>query len=205
MNDFDADEETRRLLKAVDPAHSLPPADADALASLLEDTMNSPAHDSRSTSAPKRSRLLVLGGAAAAMVAIAAGVVIGARGSEEDPTTSSNAQQTVTELSGGEAALGKCMPPTAELVANQEIAFEGTVTEISDEVVTLEVDEFYQGTPTDLVTVTKPDLGMSEMPVDFQLGQTYLVGATDGVVPICGTSGLATEDLKALYAEAFGK
>ncbi|WP_330252816.1 hypothetical protein OG874_43380 [Nocardia sp. NBC_00565] len=206
-NGFDADEQTRQQLRALDPARSLPPADADALASLLEDTMNQPHTDPTTTrlhrGGPPRT-VLIAAAAAAAVLAIATVVTHGDDKPAGHPDTST-AKQTVTALSVGPGVAAKCMPPSAEIVARQAIAFEGKVTNVTDNLVTLEATHFYSGTATDLVTVTKPDLGMSELPVDFQLGQTYVVGATDGHVSICGLSGLATDDLRALYEEAFGK
>jgi len=40
--------------------------------------------------------------------------------------------------------------------------------------------------------------------VDFREGERYLVAATGGSVAVCGLSGHYSQDLAALYAEAFG-
>ena len=39
---------------------------------------------------------------------------------------------------------------------------------------------------------------------DFQAGQRYLVSANDGFVTVCGFTAAYSDDLAALYAEAFG-
>ena len=39
---------------------------------------------------------------------------------------------------------------------------------------------------------------------DFQTGQRYLVSANDGFVTVCGFTAPYSDDLAALYAEAFG-
>ncbi|RZI79971.1 MAG: hypothetical protein EOO67_19905, partial [Microbacterium sp.] len=75
------DDETRRLLRAVDPARSLPSADPVRVAALLEDTMSQPVDEAPSK--PTRSRWLILGGVAAA-AAVATVVAIGANGSNDD-------------------------------------------------------------------------------------------------------------------------
>lgn len=191
MND-----ETHRMLHAADPARSLPPADPARVASLLEATMSTTPSDERST----RSRLLLISGAAAAAVAAAIAVGVIKAGDPVPPAAS----RSVTVLSLG-AAAGKCAVPSADRVGAQPVAFEGTVTGVKDGVVTLAPSRFFRGSATDLVTVAEPDLAVSEMPVDFQVGQTYLVGATDGQVSICGLSGPATTELRALYEAAFPK
>lgn len=215
MNDhqpgFDADDETRRLLHAADPAHHLRQVDPAQLTALLEDTMTTPHTDAPQHS--NRTRLLVLVGAAAAVAAIAVGGVAAlgnddgddrpdlSAGSTSTPATTT--APTVTTLHAGPAIAAKCAAPDPSFVSAQEVAFRGEVVSVTDDLVTLTASDFYQGTATDEVTVDRPDLGMSEMPVDFQVGETYLVGATDGRVSICGLSGLATPALQALYDEAF--
>lgn len=200
------DEETRRLLGSADPAHSLPPADPNRVSALLEETMSQTAP----AQTPNRSRWLLLGGVAAA-AAVATVVAIGVSNSDDDnsdakiPTAASTDTGTVTELSAGPGVEAKCMPPSAASAARQEIAFEGVVTEIADGKVTLRPLHFYNGAETSRVTIAEPDQGMSEGPVPFEVGETYIVGANDGQVAICGLTGLADEDLRALYAEAFGE
>ncbi|RNL61971.1 hypothetical protein EFK50_09070 [Nocardioides marmoriginsengisoli] len=205
---FDADDETRRQLHALDPARSLAPADADALAQILEDTMSQSTHEPANGTDPARNvrRLALLGGAAAAVLALAVGVGI-SLADDDDPAKSPGpgVDLTVTKLTAGPPVSAKCMAPEASSIAAQEIAFEGEVTEIADGVVTLTALQFFQGPATDLVEVAEPDQTMSEMPVDFQVGKVYLVGATRGEVSICGLSGLATDDLRILYDEAFAK
>ncbi|MCW2766555.1 MAG: hypothetical protein JWO11_2514 [Nocardioides sp.] len=203
---FDSDDELRARLRDADPAASLPPADPDRVARLLEDTMSSdPTTESRGTGTHDRSPLTWL--VAAAAVLIIAGVgFFGFQslsgGDNKVPTAST--QPTVTELTGGTAA-GRCMVPTAEVLANQAVAFEGTVQAISAGVVTLVPGHFYAGAETDLVEVQAPPDELAQLigAVDFQVGGTYLVSATGGRVSVCGFSGPVTPALQALYAEAF--
>ena len=75
-SDFDADDETRRMLRAADTARALPSADPARVSALLEETMSQPVNEPKS---PARSRLLLIAGAAV--------VLIGRRKPESDTPT----------------------------------------------------------------------------------------------------------------------
>lgn len=149
----------------------------------------------------RRSTLLV-GVAAAAALAV---VTLVAGNSHHKSAPRTAPKLTVTALRAPAGIEAKCMVPSADRIATQQIAFEGTVVAIKDGTVTLDPSHFFNGTATDRVSVAAPDLNMTELPVNFQLGQTYIVGATGGQVSLCGMSGLATADLRALYQQAFAK
>jgi hypothetical protein len=111
---------------------------------------------------------------------------------------------SVTRLvEGGGAA--KCRPPTAAVLADVPLAFEGTVQHIKNGTVTLAATRFFAGPRSDLVEVRQSD-GDSQALIGatvFETGRTYLVAAADGQTMPCGYSGLATPELTALYAAAF--
>ena len=69
-----------------------------------------------------------------------------------------------------------------------------------------DVTEWYRGGPADQVTVDAPPTDMQALvqAADFQAGQRYLVSANDGFVTVCGFTAAYSDDLAALYAEAFG-
>ena len=71
---------------------------------------------------------------------------------------------------------------------------------------TLEVGHWYRGGDADQVTVQAPPAEMQALiqAVDFQDGQRYLVAANDGFVTACGMTAPYSDELAALYAEAFG-
>lgn len=200
-------------LRAGDPASSLPPADPDGVARLLEDVMSTElTTENRETGTHDRSPLTWLVAAAAAV--IIAGVGLFAVMNIDDDTTPAPsaddthlADPTVTTLEAPDAAAAsaKCMVPNAEVVAQQEIAFDGTVTAIVGDLVTLAPTTWYAGEPTDLVEVQAPpaDMRMLLSAVEFEDGGRYLVSATDGRVTLCGFSALYSEELAAIYAEAF--
>ena len=211
---FDADDELRARLHASDPAASLPPADPTRVARLLEDVMSTElttsqnSGGSRETGTRNRGPLTWL--VAAAAVLIIAGVgLFGFLGHDDDPAAPPTAadDKTVTELSAPPTAAynAKCMVPNAEIVSNQTVAFDGTVTTLADGVVTLTPSHWYAGDETDLVRVQAPSEDMQQLvsAVKFEDGGRYLVSATDGQVTVCGFSAEYSDSLAAIYAEAF--
>jgi len=114
---------------------------------------------------------------------------------------------TVTELRApaAQAYTARCLPPSARTVARQSIAFEGTVDDITAGRVTLTPTRWYHGTPVDEVTIEAPATQLADLigAARFEVGQSYLVSATEGEVTVCGLTAPYSEALAALYAEAF--
>lgn len=218
------DDELHERLRASDAASHLTPADPAWVALLLEDTMNADPSDgstessadqqpeSRDTGTRNRSPLTWLVAAAAVLVA-AVGVFIlldNDPEAEETPSASApsateSAPPTVTELAAPPATTGRCMVPSAELLARSQVAFSGTVESVGADVVAIVPDRFYAGEPTLRVEVRAPAEQLSALvgAVRFEEGRRYLVSANDGEVTACGFSGPASPDLAALYGEAF--
>jgi hypothetical protein len=202
-------DELRDRLRAADPASSLPPADPAGVARLLEDVMSTElTTENRATGTRQRGPLTWL--VAAAAVLIIAGVgIFAVVGHDDDPAAPPTAarNQTVTTLNAPSDAAyaAKCMVPNAEVIAQQSVAFEGTVTTVDEGTVTLAVDRWYAGDATDLVRVQAPaeDLRALIGAVDFEPGGRYLVSATDGRVTVCGFSAAYSPELAALYEQAF--
>jgi len=200
----------RARLLAADPAASLPTADPDGVARLLEDVMSTElTTESRETGTHDRSPLTWL--VAAAAVVIIAGIgVFALLGHDDDraaPPTAADSQ-TVTELGAPAAAAysAKCLVPTAETLAQQQVAFDGTVTAIADGVVTLRVSHWYAGGETDLARVQAPPEELQQLigAAHFEQDGRYLVSASNGQVTVCGFSAPWSADLAALYQQAFG-
>ena len=205
------DDELRARLHAADPASSLPPADPSRVARLLEDTMSSSDDGdlmtrSRETGTHGRNPLTWLVAAAAVLLIAGAGAFGLMKHDSGTPAPgSTTADSTVTELSAPAATSAKCMVPSAAVLGQASLAFEGTVQEVTDDQVVLDPTNFYAGDVTDLVTVSASTADLQALvgAVDFQEGRTYLVSATDGQVSLCGLSGPYSADLAALYQEAF--
>jgi hypothetical protein len=110
------------------------------------------------------------------------------------------------ELSAGETGptLMSCMPLSVDLLGDMEVAFEGVVTIIDGDVLTLDVVNWYKGGEAEQVEITAP-LGMEALigGIPFEVGGSYLVTATSGVVNYCGYTGVATPEFRAMFDQAF--
>lgn len=186
-------------MRDADPVSDLPPLPKWQLEHLKETAMTTPA----TTPAPVKSRrrfIAIAGISAAAAAAIIGGVVIAG----PNATTGGGA---VTALSapdaGGPAAM--CAEVTPEALASSTLAFRGTVTSISDGLVTFRVDDVFTGDLEQTVTIPQgdPDSQVDGAAPVFQDGTTYLVSTTDDVIRTCGLTGEDTAALDTLYSQAF--
>jgi hypothetical protein len=219
-SDFDSDDNLRALLRGGDPAGSLSPADPAALAILLEDIMSAdldvrPDVDegSRATGTHGRNRLTWLV-AAAAVTAIAAGGAFAVNGLSDNDSNAPQADQkppaTVPDVAGQTTTLGvtakqaKCAVATPAILAQYPVAFQGTVTSIEGDTVTLDTTQVLQGEVGETVQVTAPQGLFDSMigTVDFQVGGDYLVAAYDGQMSQC-YSGSANGELRSPFDKAF--
>ncbi|HEY0888454.1 MAG TPA: hypothetical protein VGE38_02445 [Nocardioides sp.] len=208
MTNSPSDDELRHRLRVADPAATLSPADPDRVAALVERAVT---NDVRATGHRGRNPLTWLVAAAAVvLLALIAGYAVFGT---DDPVPSAGDEPTGAPSEPGPATValttpqesGRCMVPSADVLAVQELAFEATAIGIADGVVTLEPERFYAGQATDEVTVTVPDdTALLQPELEFAAGTTYLIAATGDVITGCGLSGPATPELRALYAEAFG-
>lgn len=223
MKEHDEDDELRRSLGALDPASRLTPATPDRVARLLEDTMSDQSQDTRSDRAERRSPLVWVA-AAAAVVVIAGASFAALRGGDDvqaptaqEPTSQAPgsddpapAQPTAepgstTALVAPDVANAKCLVPNAQVLRANSLAFDGTVTSIEADQVTLAPTTWFKGTPSETVTVTAPSKQMQELlvGVDFQVGGRYLVTAFQDTVTLCGFSAAYTDELGQLYQDAY--
>jgi hypothetical protein len=129
-------------------------------------------------------------------------------GTGDDPgvPAARKAAPTSMELTARPPSTAKCMVVSPAALQQQQVAFDGTVASISDDVVTLDVGHWYLGGRADQVTVRAPaaDLSALVQAADFRVGERYLVSATDGQVSVCGFTAPYSADLAALYEQAFG-
>lgn len=217
MTDHDPDDELFARLRAADPAASLRADDPRRVVRLLEDAMsNDPELDtvteSRGAGTRGRSPLTWLVAAAAVVLIAAAGILTVVGG--DDPTLpaaggdpSAQPSPSVTGLTMPGASAGRCMVPNAQALSTAAYAVDAEAVSIEDGVVTLEPSEWYAGEATDLVEVDQSSSDRQALigATVFEEGQRYLVAGTDaGQVMVCGFSGPRTEELAALYSDAFG-
>ena len=141
--------------------------------------------------------------ATAAAVAVAAAISIPAVFGGSPGATVAG---TPLALSLGEGdGLASCMAFDTQILAEMPLAFEGTVTSVDGEQVTLRVDRWFKGGDAATVELFAP-AGLRALigGIDFVEGDEYLVSATEGNVNYCGYSGPATPEYRAAFENAFG-
>ncbi len=123
-------------------------------------------------------------------------ISLAANGSPRSPARSSNRSSATSP-----AAPRPRWRPTSSAAA--------TAIEVDGERVVLEVTDWFAGTDdqtaAQTVELTAP-AGLEALTggIAFEVGEPYLVSATDGVVDYCGLSGPATTELQSLSDDAFG-
>jgi len=160
-------------------------------------TDNQPSADRGWAERRRRRAVGVAGVAAAAAIAIAV-VAFGLGGQLPGVTPGSS--------NGG--GIGLCIQYDQDQLAQQEYAFDGTVTSIDGESVSFAVGTSYQGDVAGTVTLTEVGLGggvtLGGSLVGFQVGDRYLVSGSGGVITGCGYSQAYDAATAAAWASVFG-
>lgn len=125
-------------------------------------------------------------------------------GGVEDVGGEATVTETLALSLGTEEATTSCLALDPSILAGMSPAFAGTVQSVEDETVVLEVDRWYAGGETDVVELQAP-AGLEALigGIDFEVGEQYLIAATDGTVNYCGHSGPVTPELQAAYDAAY--
>lgn len=198
-------DEMRERLARLDPMHSgvpTEPTTSESSRRLLEDIMNTPIKEkTEPTPAPRRT--LVFGIAAVTVLVLAVGAGLAFMGGDEAPVASAPLELTA----GEEDLMAMCIafsPEELEKVA--EIAFEGTVTSVEGDTVTLTVDTWFRGGDATEVVLNAPQ-GLEALigGIPFDVGTQYLITAQDGNVNYCGFSGPSTPEYRAAFETAFAQ
>jgi len=202
-------DDLRAALMAADPVGS---ADLDAVLNpvtsprareLMERTMAQPVLTDPST-APTTAlgRRPWLSAVAAAAVLAGGGAAYLTGASEQAPARGG---ELALELPGGDPAAMSCMPVSADTLASLPVAFAGTATAVTAGQVRLEVDRWYRGGDATTVVLRNPGEDMQALvgAADFRPGEDYLVSAESGTVSVCGLTGPASPELRAVYDQAF--
>jgi hypothetical protein len=152
---------------------------------------------------PQRRLRLTIG---LALVAAAAAVAILAFGPKSGAPGPSPSDGGIGGAAGGGNA--SCIRYDLELLAQQEFAFDGSVSAIDGESVTFEVGKWYRGSGDSSVTLSQVGQGdgvvMEGILVDFQVGGRYLVSGASGIITGCGYSQAWDAPLEAEWASTFG-
>lgn len=128
------------------------------------------------------------------------------------PETSepSSARSDRLELTAGAGIAGRCVPPTPSSLRDvATYAFDGEVTEIDDDQVTIKPDQWYaDAEDAQSVVVTAPPAAVRDLVqgAEFAVGERYLVAANeDREVLVCGFTTPQTPSATRLYEQAFGQ
>lgn len=197
----------RERLAKLDPMHSGVPTESTTTQSsreLLEGVMSTPVQEQTEARTDSR-RTWVIGVAAvsALVLAVAGSLALG-----DGDGTPPLADASPLELTAaGEDLMASCImfsPEELERVA--EIAFEGTVTVVDGDRVTLAVETWFRGGDAAEVALNAPQ-GMEALigGIPFDVGERYLISAQGGQVNYCGFSGPSTPDLRAGFERAFAQ
>ena len=190
------DKDLRDRLRALDPMHP-----GVAMRSVTDETSRRQLEDIvdgtyEGNSSSGKTVWYAVAAAAVVALAVGAALILGGGGSAvEEPFR--------LELAQGDP-MAMCLAISAEELAKVPVAFEGTVTSVEGDDVTLDVTEWFVGGDAAQVALTAPQ-GFEALigGIAFEEGGTYLISATEGVVNYCGFSDVASPELRALFEEAF--
>ncbi len=122
-----------------------------------------------------------------------------------DPTTATAAADVVLLNAPEDVGAGRCMAPSADVLAEADVAFDGTVRSVEHGLVELEVSQWYRGGGGDLARVRAQPAAMQALigAVAFEEGGRFLVAGQGSELMVCGFSAPYDQALADLYAEAF--
>jgi len=194
-------DQLRERLARLDPMHpgvdTQPPS-----RDLLEEIMSTPVIEQPETGPEQKSNRWLVAVAAAVALVLAVGGGFLLTGGGTDPVA---AGPPLELTAGGEDPMAMCIVFSVEELAKAPLAFEGTVTTVEGETITLDVDEWFKGGDAGQVLLHAPaDMEALIAGIPFQVGSQYLITAYDGNVNYCGFSGPSTPELRASFEQAFG-
>ena len=177
----------------IPPSEPVDPTTSDRARALMEEIMTT------TTSKPrvKPERFRLIGALAAALVVVIGGAALfGGLGPAAAP---------LVLTANGSDAMASCLPFDVANLGGMSPAFGGTVTELTDSIATLEVDRWFAGGDADIVEIQyTPGFEALIGTPALEVGQRYLITASDGVVNGCGYSGPASPEYEAAFEQAYG-
>jgi hypothetical protein len=206
------DDELRARLRASDPMpDTVPtePASGRPARELLEHIMQTDPSTRPAESAPAGTpwwrRPVPAVAAVAVVAALGVGTVIAVTGDDPAGTPADEPSVLALDGTGAQDPMAMCLQVTPENLAMFPIAFAGRAISVEDGAATLEVTNWYRGGDAEQVTIAAPPAQPALIGgVDIEVGGDYLITADEGTVSSCYFSDVATPELEALYADAFG-
>jgi hypothetical protein len=198
-------DQLRDRLARLDPMHpgvETEPMTTESSQRLLEAIVSTPVIEQPETGPEQRTNRWLVGVAAAAALVLAVGGAIALTTGGTEPVAS---EPPLELTAGGEDLTAMCIMFSVEELARAPLAFEGTVTTVEGDTVTLDVDHWFKGGDAEHVILNAPQ-GMEALiaGIPFEAGGQYLITAYDGNVNYCGFSGPSTPELRAAFEQAFG-
>ena len=199
-----SDQDPIELLRRSNPvsADRLPSASLARIRARVQENVMTDTQPGPGRSLPGRRLRLATGLAGVAAAAVLAFVAFGPKGDLPGPSPSGGGG------GGGGGGVASCIRYDLETLAQQEYAFDGTVTAIAGESVTFAVDTWFRGSGDAGVTLTEVGLGngdVSSVPlVGFEVGGRYLVSGAGGIITDCGYSMPYDAAFAAEWASTFG-
>ncbi len=135
---------------------------------------------------------------------MALGVAIGVAAFVNNDTSS---RPAVTLSLDAQDSAASCLAFDTVVLANMPTAFAGSVEDVSDDGVVLNVTHWYKGGDAPqvrLTTIALANSGALIGGIEFRRGREYLITAWDGQVSHCGYSTAATDEMRAVFDAAFG-
>lgn len=198
-------DQLRDRLARLDPMHpgvETAPLTTESSQRLLEAIVSAPVIEQPGTGPEQKPNRWLVGIAAAAALVLAVGGAIALTGGGTEPVASG----PPLELTAGtDDVMASCIMFSVEELARAQVAFEGTVTTVEGDTVTLDVDQWFKGGDAGQVILNAPQ-GMEALiaGIPFEVGGQYLITAYDGNVNYCGFSGPSTPEFRAAFEQAFG-
>lgn len=185
------DDDLKALLRKADPSNGQKPLDDGRIRRIIAAAERDSLSDQRAPT-PQRGRRLFAGVSIGAAATAAAGLVIA--GLVATPAI---------QAPGPDDTSQTCAPVSVDGLREFDTAYEATATAIKGDDVTLQVIRIFAGSPSKIIITPQP--GDPDTPDGgglFAVGKTYLVASADDYISECD-SGLATDDLRQLYLQAF--
>ena len=125
--------------------------------------------------------------------------------SETEETGGTPRSETPVTLQLPAGGAGRCMAPSVDRLAQADVAFDGTVEEITGSNVEMRVDSWFtRATDESVVITTLRGTRTTEAIPIFRRGDRYLVAASGTTVIVCGVTDVWSPELEVLYQRAFG-
>lgn len=192
------EDELRDALASLDPTRSAVPPTAPSR-ERLEDVM------ATTTNRDTGSRTKIWLAAAAVAVVVAGVGIVASLGGDGGATPTTAVAAPPLELNLGDGgAMASCLAFEVGFLADMPVAFEGTVTGVDGDAISLNVDHWYKGGDATTVELNAPQ-GLEALigGIDFVAGEQYLISAAEGNVNYCGYSGPSTDEFRAAFDQAF--